>query len=200
MNLRDCIASLFLLIGGIFSIIPVLPINNNLFPIYIIKVGPNAPDTGYVSFWSIMDSKWGLLPIYNTFKWTSLSISPLVLILIFATLGILGLIFSANIFLDFLPSNKVKNIPITSLIGSIAGIINIFFDLLIFYGNALDDSKNGLSVPKDIASYFLTWNVVIGLGYWLLVLSGILIISGSMINGIPKNLALSNKKAKNLKL
>ena len=182
MNKWMLYSSLCMIFGGAFAIIPVLPLISNLFPIYTYYSNADliGTSTGSVSFWGIRRSTVSHLP--KPSGWTPLGISPLILIFIFTTLGIIGIILSINSFLNFLPSHKVLNIPITSIIGIITGLIILFFDLLIFLGNANDYTRTGLS--GSVRQQVATLNVIPGIGYWFLVLSGLAIIAGSILNGI----------------
>lgn len=185
MNNRNLLGSLFMLIGGIFAILPVLPLKMNIFPIfsYTVEAFGYHPTSFSFSFWfGFLKSKFVSELYPDPSGWTPLGISPLILILAFACFGSFGIILSFNTFFRFFSSNDVRNNQITSLGGIFTGLMILLFDLLIFYGDALSFSKAGLQFlpPKEPGvSYY---NMVIGLGYWLLVLSGILLLSGSLIN------------------
>ena len=182
-------SSLCLMLGGILAIIPILPPISNFFPIYTYfsSIDIIGTSTGSVSFWGIRHST--VSPVPNPSGWAPLGISPLILIFIFATLGIIGIILSINKFLKFLPSNKVWHIPNTNITGFIAGFIILFLDLLIFFGNALDPTKIGLSETLQTSSkpVAIIIKATPGLGYWFLVLSGLLIITGSILNEINES-------------
>ena len=92
MNNRNVVSSLFMMIGGILSIIPVLPLISNFFPIYSYTVNGVAGNqfTATYSFWAtVIELK------YNENKylgpgpsgWSPLSLPSYILILIFFTLG-----------------------------------------------------------------------------------------------------------------
>ena len=187
MNNRNLIGSLFMLLGGILSILPVLPLPSEIFPIFSFFLGRDAGNSNilYFSFWGEnrkFNYKNISYPLPGPSGWTPLSISPSLLIFFYFTIGIIAIIYSLILLTNFFPSNKFKIIRKTNLPGNLVGIGNLVLDLLIFYGTPSDSTAGLQPIHPAFGAGLYSFSMSIGLGYWLLVLSGLLILSGSIIN------------------
>ena len=183
MEKRNLFSSLCLFIGGILSIIPALPLKNNLFPIYTYNsmVDIVGSSWGAVSFWGKTDSRIGQRN--GPFGWTPLGIPTIILVFIFIIMGILAMILVVNTFVKIIPSKKFYNIPIQKIIGYFAGLVILSLDFLIFIGDVLNPYANGLSETLQTSSHPVAVIITAspGLGYGCLILSGLLIIFGTII-------------------
>jgi len=193
--------------GSILEIIPVLPITGNLFPIYLYTLrGSAMPYTKYiVSFWGInVTSQYYQLDSNNKIHfvteiskmngprgWTILGLPSFLMIFIYIALGILGIILSLQILFKFMSPKNVKGMNTTILTGIISGLITLFLDLLLFWGTANDRSHAGLSLLPLPPVFKMV--ITISLGYWCLVLAGLFIVFGSLIQ-----LQFNSKTLKNI--
>ncbi len=183
MEKHDLLSSLCLFIGGILSIIPTLPLKNNLFPIYTYNsmVDIIGSSWGAVSFWAQTDSRMGQRS--GPFAWTPLGIPTIVLTVIFVIMGILAIILAVGTFFKISSPNKFYNIPIQIVIGFFAGLVILTLDFLIFIGNVLNPYANGLSETLQASTrpVAVITTASPGLGYGYLILSGLLITFGTII-------------------
>ena len=176
MQPKEMISSILSLLGGIISIITVLPIFSYLFPLEVIRVSDYNYSLGqfyggtYAFSHILYFTFWGSNLLQFTPKgWTFLSLPPIVMVLIFITLGLL------TILVVLLSSIRSDKIPNTGLTGIVIGTIDLIILDLISLGDIRDLNHFGLShSSKGIIS--------IGLGYWLLLFSAILIIIGGIVN------------------
>ena len=175
MNKKDLISPILFILGGFVTIISILPIISNYFPIYSIKVHSY---TGYGTFWGTLQ-----VTSYNTnfvpvrpVNWTPLMISPSILVFTFSLLSIIVVILAFDSFRQFVHFERIKKIPVKGIIALLVGFLECILLELIYLGDSNNPFHIGLSLARP--------NFSIGLGYYLLVLSAILIILGSIIEMI----------------
>ena len=200
MKTKDFIAPIAIIIGGFLSILAVLPGVSDFLPIEIINYSYIYTNGGkvtpafvriynphfYITFWGFnVYSNYSYKPssqyIQPPHSWTSLAISPIVMVLIFVVLGSLALTVAIK------PSIKIAQVEVPGLTCMVLGIIEQFILILIFSGNRWDLYHFGLSDPIE------TGNVRIGLGYWILVVSALLITIGGALNFFIKQKAEYNE-------
>lgn len=177
METNDLIAPILIIIGGILTLLSVLPIISDFVPLLTFSGGGA---TAYITFWGTVTKIAGTTST-DTGKpsgWTALGLSPIIMFLIFAILGIIAIIIAINAFYKFIPTDKVAGMPFMGLIGIIVGIIDLLLLLLIFLGDSSNLAKTGFSPAQTGYS--------IGLGYWILVISMILILIGAIVNFVIK--------------
>ena len=175
MNKKDLISPILFILGGLVTIISILPIKSNYFPIYSIKVHSYI---GYGTFWGTLQ-----VTSYNTnfvpvrpVNWTPLMISPSILIFTFSLLSIIVVILAFDSLKQFIHFERVKKLPVKGFIALFVGLLECILLELIYLGDSNNPFHIGLSLARP--------NFSIGLGYYLLILSAILIIIGSIIEMI----------------
>ena len=177
MECKDMVAPILILIGGILALVSVLPIISNFLPLATESAGGNS---GYVNFWgttvtigSSTTTDTGLPS-----GWTLLGLPPILMFLIFAILGIIGIVIAVDGFVKFIPANKVAGMPFMGLIGIIVGIIDLIMVLLMYIGDATKSGNYGFTNAPSGSS--------LGLGYYFLLISVILLIIGGIVNFVIK--------------
>ena len=155
----------------------MLPIISNFIPLVTQSLSGNS---AYINFWGTTTIIAGTTTTYpnNPLGWTLLGLSPIIMFLIFAILGIIGIIIGADGMKKFIPTNKIGGAHFLGLVGIIIGIIDLIMVVLIFIGDSNNDSTFGFSPAIPGAS--------LGLGYYLLIISAILIIIGAIVNFVVK--------------
>ncbi len=129
-------------------------------------------------------------PLFGSNGWIQNVLLPFILIFIITFIVLIGLFMLYNRYVKSVYYTNARNIPITATSGVMTGSLILFVDLLIFYGNSLSTSKTGLQFiePQRSAGIFGI-EMTIGLGYWFLVLAGLLILYGSLVSlSVEKNL------------
>ena len=135
-NLKEISSFALIIIGGFLSILTVLPVISDFLPIAIFNS-------------SIYNITFGGLLINgvrgagrdSSFpkSWTVLGLPPMLMFLIFVTLG------SLAILIVLVQPDKIVKKPITGLTSLVIGILELFVLLLILLGNVNDLNHFGLS-------------------------------------------------------
>ena len=169
------IAPILYLIGGILTLLSVLPVISDMLP---LLSGSESGVTGKITFWGESVSAGGVtLTTHNVKSWTVLGLPPILMFLIFAILGLVAIVIGVDAFYKFLPDDLV-GMPLAALVGLIVGIVELVVELLMYFGDSkglTSGSANNFGFSPAVTGWSL------GLGFILLLLSAILIIVGGIL-------------------
>lgn len=167
-----------LIIGSFLTLIPNIPIINTILPIGTFNY---TSIQGGVNFLESYFTRGGFqLNSQQVTGWTILSIPGQVLWIIYVAIGVI-LMLIAIVY----RSKSFNYFAIAIII--LGGLIDAIIALLIFIGDSANYGKYGLG---GYSSSGLT----IGLGYWLILIGSILILSAGWRILVNKNTRLSPLK------
>ena len=184
MKTKEPISPIIMVIGGLFSIITVLPGVSNFLPITVIgyrdaifRVSGTVSMGAYKANPQYYVTFWGFTKVPSSFQirdslpqsWTVLALPSIVMVLIFVSIGSLAILVAV------IPSNKVAKMLISGLTSIFLGFIELIVLILILLGNNTDLHHFGF-----FNSYLGI--AIIGFGYWILLLSTLLITIGGIVN------------------
>lgn len=180
------IAPILIIVGGILSILAVFPGFDEYFPI----VSGSFTTSGYLvhvyfTFWGVKETIPGIGSVsVNSLitGWGFLGFPPMFIFLIYVTIGIIAIIIGFNGIKKFIAKENIGTLPLTGLVGLILGLLNLALGLMIYMGDANSQSHFGLANlgSSDLSVQLGPFSI--GLGYYLLLLSGIIILIGGIAN------------------
>ena len=156
-------ASYILIVGSILSILPNIPVIDEILPIYRFNAILSEGGANFLETYINKGIFQGSYKPINS--WTMLAIPGIFLWLIFFALGVCLLIIGL----------VLKNCYFILLEGLIGGIIELILLILIYLGNSRDLSKFGLS--NFISSNYQ----FIGIGFWVLLIGSVLILVSGLL-------------------
>ncbi len=159
------ISAYLLIIGGILTILPNIPVINEILPIMRYDFSVFSQNfTGSVNFLGT----YGNLPLnihLNITGWTMLGLQGSLLFIIFVAMGIIAVIVGL-----LLKSNQL-----VKLTGIIEGIIGLIILALIYLGDSQKSNTFGLS------NFFSTNSEFIGAGFLVLLIGCILLLISGVV-------------------
>lgn len=186
MNFKNLPASILLAISGIITLVASLPLVSDFFPIAIFSVNNSS---GQLTFFATRLPN--RVTVTQIGGWTFFGLAGYEVAIFFMGVGALGLFFALNTYFNFIPLDKIKNIPINAIASIVIGIGDIAFLLLIYISPTSNVGGFGLS---SLASFSLKgaptdWyypsgviGASLGLGFFLLILGALLLIIAGIIN------------------
>ena len=159
------ISNYLLIIGGILSILPNIPVVNEILS--ILRWDFNILNTNYSGGINFLES-FGKLPLniqITVTGWTSLGLDGNLLFIVFVGLGALAIIVAL----------VLKSKQLVLLTGIIAGVVEIVLLGLIFLGDSQKTNAFGLSNFLSTSSEF------VGSGFWVLMIGSILLLVGGFL-------------------
>ena len=102
--------------------------------------------------------------------WTPLSIPSFIMFSFFVFIGIMSIIIGFITFFHYISLLEIKHYRIMPIIAVALGFLNVIIEVLIYFGNKYQWGLSNLSSGESI-----------GLGYWVLLLSGIELILGGLL-------------------
>lgn len=157
-------ASYILILGSLLTIIPNIPVINEILPIVrfdftISQGGANFLES-YVTKGLFQGSGFEVIK-----GWTLLGLQGEAIWFSFVAIGVLGLITAL----------VLKNKNLIKLVGLFGGIIDLGLSVLVFIGDPKNFSKFGLNNLLNSNTVF------IGLGFWLILIGSILILVSGLL-------------------
>ena len=177
MKTRVPVTSIVIMIGGLLTVLTVLPVISDFLPILKINF---LYSYSYITFWGLISKDTVTIRNSTIIQgWTFLGIPPFIMFLIFLILGF------TVIYIVVIPTNIIVSKQNSGLLITIIGTINLVFLILIFLGDFRSPTHFGLSHP-------LPGYTTIGSGYWILVISAIFLVLGGIIKLIASKIAEIN--------
>ena len=188
------------IIGGFLTILPLLPVLEQIFPL----MSGSESLTSTISGTTFVENATFTASILRGFtitvtgissisltiafnSWTLIPLPGIVWFLILVGLSVLMIFFVLNIVKPFLTIYKRLNFNIITGLGIITGLIVLAFVAILFVSTA--SITNGLTINtmgfKNLTSANGITNI--GLGTYILVISGILDIIGTFVLVYEKN-------------
>ena len=174
MNSKEIIAPILSLIGGVLILLSILPVISDFLPLSTFS------STGGIridyTFWGEnVKTAIDKGTTHTVTGWTIFGFSGIIMFLIFAVCGVLGIAAGLNFLMEIESIEEIAGIPFEAILAFFSGIVALIFVFLIWIGDSGDVSKYGFT-PSNGGT--------IGLGFIALLFGSILMIIGGLSNTI----------------
>jgi fumarate reductase subunit C len=166
-----------LLIGGILTLIPILPVFEEIFPIISDPDLGIMPDRGATLLKGVFTPSGDA----DVDSWSLIPLPGILWFIILLILSVMLIVVGMNGLKEFLPI-KDDDVPLglSSLVGIIAGIIILLFFLLVFLA---DPDMSGMAVKNQGLDGKTD---TLGLGLVLIVIGSIVSLIGGIFSTLQK--------------
>ena len=186
MNFKNLPASILLAVGGIITLISSLPLVSDFFPLVLFPggqltfLGTRLPNR---------------VTVTQIGGWTFIGFAGYEVVGFIVAVGALALFFALNTYFNFIPLDKIKDIPINAIASLVIGVVDFAFLLLIYISPTTNIGGFGLSSLANFSlvgaptDYYYPSGVIgasLGLGFFLLIGGAILLILAGIINFLLK--------------